>query len=137
MSNIDDFRDHVMNAEEAYEYMISFAGMGIGREVPQKHSDEIRGYIEQLSASLDESFSAATAIEDDPGIDGTEQYGAFLEDMAVEIEEATTVLDLVAAQDKITSAQVDNINGMSVFQSVMMKLFFLDELTKHLGETVS
>lgn len=134
MSNIDEFKNQVTDAEEAYEFMISFAGMGIGQEVPQKHTEQIREYVEQLSASLEASFQAATLIQDDPGIRGEDKYEAFLEHMSAEIDEATTVLELIAAQEKITSAQVDNINGMSVFQSVMMKLFFLDELTKHLGE---
>lgn len=137
MSDVEEFRNHLMDAEEAYEFMISFAGMGIGQEVPQKHSDQIRGYIEQLSSSLDASFQAAESIADHPGIAGQDQYHAFLADMAREIDEATTVLDLIVAQEKITSAQVDNINGMSVFQSVMMKLFFLDELTKHFGENTT
>lgn len=133
MSDVEEFKSQLMNAEEAYEFMISFAGMGIGQEVPQKHSDQIRDYVEQLSSALDASFHAAQSITDHPEIAGHNQYEAFLADMASEIDEATTVLDLIAAQEKITSAQVDNINGMSVFQSVMMKLFFLDELTKHFG----
>lgn len=137
MPDIETFRQEVMNAEEAYEYMISFAGMGIGQEVPQKHSQEIREFVEQLSASLEGSVRAAETLTDEPTIGGTDHFRAFLDDLSAEIDEATTVLDLLAAQEKITSAQVDNLNGISVFQSVMMKLFFIDELTKHLGETTA
>lgn len=128
---VTDYQAAVTRAEEAYEFMIAYAGQGIGREIPEKKSDDVREYIIQLEGALHDAHEAASAIGDTHEIDGAEQYEGMLADMAAELDEASTILDLLAAQDRVTSAQVDNINGMSVFQSVMMKLFFIDDLTEH------
>lgn len=132
MSSVSDFQSAVNDAEEAYEFMISFAGQGIGREIPESDADDVREYLEQLRDGLEESVAAARSIPDEFDMDGADQLNTVLDDMEDEVEEAVSVLELLIAQDRITSQQVDNINGMSVFQSVVMKLFFLDEVTKHL-----
>jgi len=124
---------HIEAAEEAYEYLIAYAGRGLDRAQPPGSSYEVRDYLEQLDAALEAGHAAATAVPDEHDLDGEAHYRAALERMAEEVEEARTIVQLIAAQDVITSAQVDDMNGMSVFQSVMMKFFFLDELTAHLA----
>lgn len=132
MSAVSEFQDGVERVEEAYEFMIAYAGQGIGREVQTRTSGDVREYLVQLSEGLEDALDAAGRIPAEFDLAGAAHYDGVLEEMAREREEANDVLELLAAQDRITSQQVDNINGMSVFQSVMMKLFFLDELTKHL-----
>ena len=123
----------IESAEEAYEFLISYAGRGLDRDQPAGTTREVRGYLEQLEASMVDGLEAAEAVADEHELDGEPHYRAALETMAGEIAEARTIVSLIAAQDAITSAQVDNMNGMAVFQSVMMKFFFLDELTAHLA----
>lgn len=135
MTAVDDFQTAVGHVEESYEFMISFAGQGIGREIEQSSVHEVREYVDQLSASLDEALRAARRIGEEYDVSGATHYERVIADLESEIEEAREFLALLSAQDLITSQQVDNLNGMSVFQSVVMKLFFLDELTGHLDET--
>ena len=132
-ASVHALQEHIEAAEEAYEFLISFAGKGLDREQPAGQSQEVRGYVEQLDEARGASHAAALDIADDHDVEGEEHYRAMLDRLGEEIEEAQTVLRLLAAQSVITSAQVDDVNGMSVFQSVVMKLFFLDELTEHLG----
>jgi hypothetical protein len=132
-SSVEALQAHIESAEEAYEFLISFAGQGLDHEQPAGMSAEVSDYLEQLDEALVAAVDAAVAIADEHEVAGEADYRAMLRRLDDEIEEARTVLQLLAAQDVITSAQVDNLNGMSVFQSVMMKFFFLDELTKPLG----
>lgn len=132
MSAVSEFQDGVDRVEEAYEFMIAYAGQGIGREVPTQTTTDVQQRLEQLRDGLRDAIDAARRIPDEHELDGEDHYHNVLDELDREHDEADDIIELLIAQDKITSQQVDNINGMSVFQSVMMKLFFLDELTKHL-----
>lgn len=134
MSSVSDFMDAVSRAEESYEFMISYAGQGIGREVPTKDVEQIREYLMQLRDSCEEAIIAAKKIPDEFDLNGTDHFYNVIDEMETECEEAVEILNLLIAQDRITSQQVDNLNGMSVFQSVVMKMFFLEELTAHLDQ---
>jgi len=134
MSAVTEFQEEVERVEEAYEFMISFAGQGLGRdEQTEGDAEEIRSYLLQLRDGLEAGVEAAAAIPEEEDLAGAEEYETFVDGLAEETEEATLILDLLAAQDLITSAQIDDINGMSVFQSIVMKFFFLDDLTEHLA----
>lgn len=132
-SSVRDLQDHIESAEEAYEFLISFAGKGLDHEQPPGMSEEVRGYVNQLGEAFRDAHEAAKGIPEEHDLAGEAAYRAMLDRMDEEIAEARTVLELLAAQEVITSAQVDNVNGMSVFQSVVMKLFLVDDLTEHLA----
>lgn len=118
--------------ETAYEFFISFAGEGVSREGAHSATDQVDEFVTQFEDALGAGLEAArTVAEVHDGFD-TDAYRAFLDGMTSEVEEARTVLALLGEQEVISSQMVDNLNGMSVFQSVMMKFFFLDELTTHL-----
>ncbi|WP_049986969.1 hypothetical protein [Halobellus rufus] len=129
---VADLRDAIERVEVAYEFLISFAGEGIDRETIQSGTGQTKEYLADFEAGLVDGYEAARAVPDSHEEFDTEAYRAFLDDMGPEIEEARTVLELLAEQESVTSRMADNLNGMSVFQSVMMKFFFLDELTGHL-----
>jgi len=131
--SVSELQRHIESAEEAYEFLIAYAGRGLDRNQPPGTSEEVREYLEQLRAAMAEGHAAAEAVPDEHDLQGEDHYRSALSTMAEEVEEARTIVALIAAQDVITSAQVDDMNGMSVFQSVMMKFFFLDELTAHLA----
>ncbi|WP_331235040.1 hypothetical protein [Natronorarus salvus] len=134
MSSVSEFVEAVSRAEEAYEFMISYAGQGIGREIPTKDVREIRIYLNQLREALQDSVTTGKEIPEEFDIDGEEHFYDVVDQMEVESEDAVEILDLLIAQDRITSQQVDNLNGMSVFQSIVMKMFFLEEIVGHLDE---
>ncbi|GAB7095911.1 hypothetical protein JCM30237_30650 [Halolamina litorea] len=129
---VTELRAQIEEMESSYEFLISFAGQGVGREAVQSSTDQIREFVTGFEESLDAAVDAALAVPEEHDELDTEAYLTFVEDLSAEVEEARNVLVLLGQQDRITSAQVDNMNGMSVFQSVVMKLFFLDELTDHL-----
>lgn len=134
MSSVERFQEQVERAESAYEFMISFAGQGLGRaEQSEGDTEEIRSYLRQLRSALEEGVDAAADIPEEEDLHGEKYYEAFVERLEKQVDEAVLVLDLLAAQDRITSAQVDDINGMAVFQSIVMKIFFLSDITAHLA----
>lgn len=132
MTSVADLQDAVSRVEESYEFMISFAGQGIGREIEKSSANQVREYVDQLATALADAVTAARAINEEYDVAGATYYERVLDDLEAEVDEAQGFLALLSAQDRITSQQVDNLNGMSVFQSVVMKLFFLDDLTAHL-----
>lgn len=132
---VAELQAHVEAAEEAYEFLIAYAGRGLDRNQPPGTTDEVRETLEKLDAAMAEGHGAAMSVADGYDLAGEEHYRGMLATMGEEVAEARTIVSLIAAQEAITSAQIDNMNGMAVFQSVMMKFFFLDELTAHLAET--
>lgn len=130
-----ELQSQIQSAEEAYEFLISYAGRGLDRKQPPGTTEEVRDTLTKLDAAMVGGLEAAKAVPDEHDIDGEEQYRRMLARMEEEVDEARTIVSLIAAQTVVTSPQVDNMNGMSVFQSVMMKFFFLDELTAHLVQS--
>lgn len=134
MTSVHEFQDAVERVEEAYEFMISYAGQGIGRtEQTGEDTEQIRSYVIQLKEGMEDGVDAASRIPEDHDLHGESEYEQFVDRLDVEVNRAVVVLDLLAAQDRITSAVIDDVNGISVFQSIVMKLFFLDDLTEHLA----
>ncbi|MFB6131153.1 MAG: hypothetical protein ABEJ28_10075 [Salinigranum sp.] len=131
-TSVEELRRHIESAEEAYEFLISYASKGVDRSQPAGMSAEVTDYLQQLGEAMVAGHEAAAAVPEEHDIDGETHYESFVETMGEEVAEATTVVELLSAQEAITSAQVDDMNGMSVFQSVMMKFFLLDDLTAHL-----
>jgi len=129
---VTELRSRIEEMERSYEFLISFAGQGVGREAVQSSTDQIREFVDGFEESLGGAYDAALAVPNSHDQFDTDAYLTFIEEMGAEVEEARNVLALLGEQDRITSQQVDNMNGMSVFQSVVMKFFFLDELTDHL-----
>jgi|GEM_PF-5945271 len=127
-----DLRDAIEQMEISYEFLISYAGDGVDRQAAQSPTDQVNDYVTKFNAALGDGYDAAGRVADAHPEFDTDHYHAFIDELDDEIEEARTILSLVADQDVITSHVADNLNGMSVFQSVMMKFFFLDELTTHL-----
>lgn len=117
--------------ETAYEFCISYAGEGVSRDAARS-ADQVADYVDQFEDALGRGLDAAQAVPSAHDSFDTDAYHAFVDDLATEVEEARTVLTLLGEQDGISSLMVDNLNGMAVFQSAMMKFFFLDELTTHL-----
>jgi len=130
--SVVELQGHIESAEEAYEFLIAYAGRGLDRNQPPGTSEEVRDTLEKLGEAMADAHEAAGAVADEHDLEGEAHYASMLSRMGEEIDEARIIVSLLSAQDRITSAQVDNMNGMSVFQSVMMKFFFLDELTAHL-----
>lgn len=129
---VTDLRDAIEEMEIAYEFLISFAGEGIDRTTGENTSEQVNEYVANFETALGDGYDAATAVPTRHDQFDTAAYTDFIDEMEAEIDEAQTVLTLIGEQEIVTSPMADNINGMSVFQSVMMKFFFLDELTTHL-----
>lgn len=127
-----DLRTEIERMEEAYEFFISYAGEGVNREAARSATDQVSEYVVQFDDALGGGIEAAREVAAVHDSFDTDAYRAFVDDMSEEVEEARRVLALLAEQGGISSQMVDNLNGMSVFQSVLMKFFFLDELTTHL-----
>lgn len=132
-----DLRTEIERMETAYEFFISFAGEGVSRDTAGSATDQVREYVSEFEESLAGGIEAAREVAEVHDSFDTDAYRAFLDEMDDEVGEARTVLALLSEQEGISSQMIDNLNGMSVFQSVMMKFFFLDELTTHLDRPAS
>ena len=58
-SSVDELRAEIERAEEAYEFLISYAGKGVDRTQPAGTTEEVRSYLDQLAEAMANGHAAA------------------------------------------------------------------------------
>lgn len=78
---VTEMRDQIEEMERAYEFLISFAGQGVGREAVQSSTDQIREFVNGFEETLGGAYDAALAVPDSHDEFDTDAYTTFLEEM--------------------------------------------------------
>jgi len=120
--------------EEAYEFMLAYAGQGLVQEAATGPGAMIREHLRRIdgaSQGLDELFRRAAALEQLPG---TDELEAFLQTLARDGEASRAAVRLVLAQPAIGSQLIDNLNASIHLRALLTDLFLLGEIIRsHAG----
>jgi hypothetical protein len=116
--------------EEAYEFMLAYAGQGLPRDEGSASGAQIRDYLRRLNAALvglAELFGRAAAEKQLPSAETT---AAFLRVLDRDAEDSRAAVQLTLAQSSIGSQLVDNLNASIHLRALLTDLFLLDEIFK-------
>jgi len=106
--------EHIDAVETAYEFLLAYAAQGREDDVtgPGRKSREVIAELDraldQIAAQLDNGVAFSTVVADD-------------------IAKTRKALALVAAQPRISSELVDNLNASMHLRAVLTDLFLLSE----------
>lgn len=110
--------------EEAYEFMLAFAGQGLPGEGSGRDG-LIRDFLQRAARALKGLESAyASAVE--PG----GPYAAFQAVLARDARDSLAAVELVLAQPAISSQLIDNLNASIHLRALLTDLFLIDEILK-------
>jgi hypothetical protein len=121
--------------EEAYEFMLAYAGQGLASDAGSAKGGQVREYLTKASAAL---ASISTFIGGfATGGDGfNAPYAAFMTVIDSDARAARAAVDLVLAQTGISSQVIDNLNASIHLRALLTDLFLIDEVLKAHGGQV-
>jgi hypothetical protein len=113
--------------EEAYEFMLAYAGQGLASDSGSAKGSQVRDYLAKCEKALGDLSQYAASF---PVSADTDALAAFLRVIANDARNARAAVALVLAQPAISSQVVDNLNASMHLRAVLTDLFLVDEVLK-------
>jgi hypothetical protein len=116
--------------EEAYEFMLAYAGQGLASDAGSAKGSQVREYLGKAEAALGglSTFVGTFKSQADPGT--MAPYAAFMDVIDRDARAAHAAVSLVLAQTSISSQVIDNLNASIHLRALLTDLFLIDEVLK-------
>jgi hypothetical protein len=116
--------------EEAYEFMLAYAGQGLDSEAGSAKGAQVREYLAKAEAAL--GGLSDFIAEFTPKLDGQAMapYIDFFGVIDRDARSARAAVRLVIAQPSISSQVIDNLNASIHLRALLTDLFLIDEVLK-------
>jgi len=116
--------------EEAYEFMLAYAGQGLASDAGSAKGSQVREYLGKAEAALSGLSAFITGFLGQQSGDEMVPYAAFMQVIDGDAKAARAAVALVRAQPAISSQMVDNLNASIHLRAVLTDLFLVDEVLK-------
>jgi len=115
-----ELRGRCDTVEECYEYMLAYAAQGAIAE-----GGQIREFLRRSDEAITALLGFSTKLAGDLKSNAA-PYAAFLAVVAADAKASQAAVQLVLAQEAISSALVDNLNASIHLRALLTDLFLLD-----------
>ena len=122
-----EVRSHCDAIEEAYEFMLAYAAQGLTDHRSSSSGGPIGKFLQKADTAMAEMPDAFRRLIDDEKPAAAPQYLAFVDVLAEDAAKARTALQVVLAQDGISSQLVDNLNASIHVRALLTDIFLIDE----------
>ena len=116
--------------EEAYEFMLAYAGQGLSSDAGSAKGTQVREYLGKAEAALGGLSTFVAAFPESVDGDSLATYAAFLKVVDQDARAARAAIALVLAQPSISSQVIDNLNASIHLRALLTDLFLVDEVLK-------
>ena len=116
--------------EEAYEFMLAYAGQGLSGKENSQACGQVREYLNRAAQALTglaEDYSRTVRQEN---LQPADRYMAFLSVLEKDAVDSLASIHLVLAQPTISSQLIDNLNASIHLRALLTDLFLIDEIFK-------
>lgn len=119
--------------EEAYEFMLAYAAQGRKSEAGDGGGEsQIRNFLKRFAAALDDVLDALPEPGPGSGASDAALGGPagkdFVHRFRADAAAARSVVGLLLDRPNITSAMVDNSNGLIAMRAFLTDIFFVDQV---------
>ena len=129
-SATDELKASVDIVEETYEICLSYAAKGVSGLMARTGDTQARDQLEKLAQALPNLGDAFLKVVEELEGDSRDQYKGFLEVLRRDAAAGHAAVQLVLAQQNITSQMVDNLNGMIHLRALLTDVFLIDEMLR-------
>lgn len=120
--------------EEAYEFMLAYAGQGLSSEAGSAKGSQVREFLRKAEAALGSLIAFIEDFGKNAQDDTLQPYLAFMAVIDRDARAAQSAINLVLAQNAISSQLIDNLNASTHVRALLTDLFLIDEALKgHVG----
>lgn len=116
--------------EKCYEFMLAYAGQGLGGNEGSASSAQVRDYLEQAADAISGLADAYATVVKRESLTLAGRYSAFLNVLERDARDSLAAIDLVLAQNTISSQLIDNLNASIHLRALLTDLFLIDEILK-------
>jgi hypothetical protein len=116
--------------EKCYEFMLAYAGQGLGGNEGGASSAQVRDYLERAADAISGLADAYAAVVKRESLNLAGRYSAFLGVLERDARDSLAAIDLVLAQNTISSQLIDNLNASIHLRALLTDLFLIDEILK-------
>lgn len=116
--------------EEAYEFMLAYAGQGLASDSGSAKGGQVREYLVKAEAALSSLSAFVGSFSSNAGGAELAPYSAFMEVIDRDARAARAAIALVIAQPSISSQVIDNLNASIHLRALLTDLFLIDEVLK-------
>lgn len=112
--------------EECYEFMLAYAAQGVASDA---NNSQVREFLRKCDTALTGLANFLTEFIGKTGAD-TSPYMAFMGVIERDARDAQAAVQMVLAQQSISSQLVDNLNASIHLRALLTDLFLIDEVLK-------
>ena len=116
--------------EEAYEFMLAYAGQGLASDAGSGKGAQVRDYLKKAETALGGLSTFIAGFSSRLSGDDAAPYAAFMEVIDRDARAARAAIGLVIAQPSISSQVIDNLNASMHLRALLTDLFLIDEVLK-------
>ena len=116
--------------EKCYEFMLAYAGQGLGGNEGSSSSAQVRDYLERAVDAISGLSDAYAAVVKRESSNRAVQYSAFLGVLERDARDSLAAINVVLAQNTISSQLIDNLNASIHLRALLTDLFLIDEILK-------
>ncbi len=121
-------RKRIETIEESYEFFLAYAAQGLTREGASQSGGEVRCFLERTDEALADLADVMAQAVDSEGLEPAEPYLNMIGVLRRDAEATSAAVQLVLAQDGISSQLIDNLNASIHVRALLTDLFLLDEV---------
>jgi len=126
--SLEQVRERIETIEESYEFFLAYAAQGLTREGASRSGGEVRRFLEGTQVALDGLADAMISLVDSEGLIPPEPYHDMIDVLRRDADATQAAVQLVLAQDGISSQLIDNLNASIHVRALLTDLFLLDEV---------
>ncbi len=123
--------------EEAYEFMLAYAAQGLTDHRASSAGAPISNFLRKADTAMAGLAGVFRALIHDEPLSAAPHYLAFVDLLAQDAQKARTALQVVLAQEAISSQLVDNLNASIHLRALLTDIFLIDEVLKASGAVES
>jgi hypothetical protein len=116
--------------EEAYEYFLAYASQGLPSDTDNDPGRQARQQLQRCDTALSGLAGVFTRYVEQEKLLPTAPYDAFIAVIERDACDAQAAIQLVLAQQSISSQIVDNLNASIHLRALLTDLFLIDEVLK-------
>jgi hypothetical protein len=116
--------------EEAYEFMLAYAGQGLPSDAGSAKGAQVREYLSKAEAALSGLSTFIASFPETADGDSLATYTSFFKVIDSDARAARAAIAMVIAQPSISSQVIDNLNASIHLRALLTDLFLVDEVLK-------
>jgi hypothetical protein len=114
--------------EEAYEFMLAYAAQGLPGDGGSQSGGQLREFLTRAAEALRDIGDVLGTLVERGSLEPADRYRAFISVLDRDAHDSLAAIDLVLAQQSISSQLIDNLNASIHLRALLTDLFLIDEL---------